>query len=353
MHPDGKHTDKNAEPIASALEIAEDELSDVLRSANDAGTHLACLKAYRATTATAQKALYCDPSGLLNDTTFGAAKSGTLRAMNTAASMPLPFAILQDTDRLIKAGIETTLKEPDDTKRQAELKKFDGFLSRQTVLNTAIDDAQKAQAALLATSARLNVMLTLPQKPSFTISEPKDYASSIDISSQETMDGEKTSLATVSIVWRHNPWEVSTGILFSTLQNRSYTNVALFENGAPVLNDEGKSLTQVQESIKRPAVLFPVVMIHYKLPKATWLMGTGGIGLNLGTTTPEFVVGPSIKVVGVTFSFLAHYGRETSLSDGVKPGDKLGVEPPAPPTETHWVGKPQFGFAISYAIPFS
>jgi hypothetical protein len=221
------------------------------------------------------------------------------------------------------------------------------------VLNTAIDDAKKTQAALLAAAARLRALPPLPQTPTFTIAEPKNYTSSIDVAAQEVMSGNKTSLATVAIEWQSNPWAISTGIMFSTLENRTFTNAALFVNGMPQVNEDGKSLTVVQESVSRPAVLFPVVMLHYKMPFYPPLMASGGIGLNLGTTTAEFVAGPSIKVLGIVFTVGAHFGRETDLTQGVNVGDKLGVDPPALPTETHWTSKFRWGVAISYAIPFS
>jgi hypothetical protein len=342
----------SSNPIIAALDIAEGELAEALRRANSAAVYLGCLQAYRSTKREAG-ALFCDPEAVLDDMSFIGAKIDTVDAMEVAAAAPLPFAILQDADQLIKADIKKALAETDDAKRRDALRVDDGFLTRFTVVSTAIDDAQKAQAALRATSARLRSMPALPQDPSFQISEDNNYGSSIDVTAQEEIGGEKTSLATVVIAWQSNPWVVSTGILFSSLQNRTYANVALFENGTPTANGDGKPLTTVQETIRRPAVVFPVVMLHYKVPGASWLMATGGIGLNLGTTTAEFVVGPSLKVFGLVFSPLAHFGRETSLSEGVKPGDRLGVEPPAPPTETRWTKKPKLGIAISYALPFS
>jgi hypothetical protein len=75
------------------------------------------------------------------------------------------------------------------------------------------------------------------------------------------------------------------------------------------------------------------------------------VGRNLGTTTAEFAVGPSIKVFGLIFSPALHFGRETELSSGVQPGSRLGVDPPDPPTETHWAKDFHWGVAVCYAIP--
>jgi len=251
----------------------------------------------------------------------------------------------------VKQDIETSLKIADAEQRVAALKLDDGYLSRQNVLSAALDDAKKAQAALLSTESKLKALVSLPQEPTFVIAQPKNYTSAIDVSAQEIMAGAKTSLATVNIAWQSNPWEISTGIMFSTLENRTFTNVAVFGNGAPQLDAEGKTLTMVQESIKRPAVLFPIVMVHYKMPFSDRLMASAGVGLNLGNTTAEFTVGPSIRLFGLIFSPAVHFGRETGLASDVKPGDKLGVDPPDPPTETHWAKEFRWGVAVSYAIP--
>jgi hypothetical protein len=346
------HDVPDKDPITTSLDTAEDELAAALRSLNDARTFLSCLQAYRSTLGESG-ARYCDSQTLLNDDSFGDAKTRAIAAMNAAGAAALPFAILQDTAERIKTAIANASKIAGDKERLDKLRIADQQLSRQTVITTAIDDAQKAQSALRTTVARLRAMPSLAQDPSFAMTEANNYNSSIDISAQETIGGEKTSLATVSIVWQSSPWAVSTGIMFSGLENRTYANVAMFENGAPKVNEAGKTLTSVQETIKRPAVVFPIVMLHYKVPGASWLMASGGIGLNLATTTAEFVVGPSAKVFGLTFSPLAHFGRETSLAAGLKPGDQLGVDPPAPPTDTYWTKKPKFGVAISYALPFS
>jgi hypothetical protein len=206
---------------------------------------------------------------------------------------------------------------------------------------------------LLATAERLKSIASLPQSPVFIIKQPQNYTSSIDISAQDVMSGAKTALATVTIQWQSNPWDVSTGIMFSTLDNRTFSNVALFDNGVPQLDSEGKNLTIVEESVKRPTILFPVVMLHYKIPGFPALMASGGIGLNLGTTTAEFVVGPSIKIFGIVVTGAAHFGRTTELTEGVQPGDKLGSSPPALPTDSHWVKTPAFGLAVSYVVPLS
>jgi hypothetical protein len=144
---------------------------------------------------------------------------------------------------------------------------------------------------------------------------------------------------------------VSTGIMFSTLENHHFTNAAVINDGVPVTDASGKNITNVVDTVKRPAVILPVVMVHYRMPFFPSLMASGGVGLNLGTTTAEFVAGPSIKVVGVVISALAHFGRESELTNGVTLGDRLGVNPPDPPTSSHWVTR--FGVAFSYALPTS
>ena len=344
-----QHTQTSTDPIAAALESSEDELAKALILANDSGVWLSCLSAYRDVDGVSG-AYYCKAESL-DDYSFEWAKIYALKALSAAAEAPLPFATLQDVDKRIKADIEKSLAITNAADRAKALAKDDSYLSRLNTLSLAADDANKAQAALMVTAAKLQALVTLPQVPTFTISEAKNYTSAIDVSAQEVLSGTKTSLATVNIVWQSNPWEISTGIMFSTLKNRTFTNVAVFENGAPQLDSDGKTLTMVQESVKQPAVLFPVVMVHYRIPSVNWLMASGGVGLNLGTTTAEFTLGPSFKIFGLIFSPAVHFGRETELAQGVRPSSKLGVDPPDPPTETHWVKDFRWGVAVSYAIP--
>jgi hypothetical protein len=184
----------------------------------------------------------------------------------------------------------------------------------------------------------------------FSVSQPNHYTSTIDISAESLMTASsKTTLATVTVVWQSDPWAISTGIMFSTLKNHKFTNAAVINEGVPLTDSNGKNLTNVIDSVKRPAVLLPVVMLHYQVPAFPALMASAGAGLNLGTTTAEFVAGPSLKVFGVVISPLAHFGRESELTNGVTLGDKLGVNAPDPPTTSHWVTR--FAVAFSYALP--
>jgi hypothetical protein len=88
-------------------------------------------------------------------------------------------------------------------------------------------------------------------------------------------------------------------------------------------------------------------MLHYKFTEH--VMASGGVGLNLGNSTAEFMVGPSFKIYGIVISPAAHFGRETSLSQGVKVHDRLGVDPPDPPTAAGW--KVRFALGFSYLLP--
>ena len=264
--------------------------------------------------------------------------------LKQAIDTPIPFATLQYIESALKARIDA-LPKP-GTSVPTELAGYDQYQARLSALSAAADEANKIQAALLVSAERLRTMPVVPQRPTFDIRESTNYTSSVEVNAKETISGSTTPLGTVVIRWQSNPWLVSTGIMFSSLRNRSFSNAPVFVDGKPVFEGD-KTVTEVQESTKRPTIVIPSVMLHYKFFEH--VMASGGVGLNLGNTTAEFMVGPSFKFYGIIISPVAHFGRETTLSQGVKVGDRLGLDPPDPPTTSKWTTR--FALGFSYALP--
>jgi hypothetical protein len=204
-----------------------------------------------------------------------------------------------------------------------------------------------------------------PETVDFKIKWKSDYSSSIAVVGQEVISKSNTTLATVVINWRSNPWEISTGIMFSTLKNQTFSNVPVVTNGQTVTDTglpTGKALTTVKNTYTRPAVLLPMVMASYRLGFLHWdwenrcpghcgFLATGGVGLNVAPKTAEFAAGLSFQIGGVIFTAGPHVGRYTDLTQGVVVGSMLGTSPPTPlPTSSTWTTK--LGFAVSYVLPF-
>ncbi|MDP9112067.1 MAG: hypothetical protein M3O20_00130 [Acidobacteriota bacterium] len=171
------------------------------------------------------------------------------------------------------------------------------------------------------------------------------------------------TIATVTINSQDNPWEVSTGILFSTLKNQTFSTAGLIANGHPVLDASGANVMVVQNSYTRPAVVTPLVMANYRISKlshGSWanrchghcaILLSGGVGLNVSQSDAEFAAGPSLQVGSVLFTPAFHVARYVDLTNGVGVGSILGPNAPSTlPTSSTWTTK--FGFRVSYVLPF-
>jgi hypothetical protein len=159
---------------------------------------------------------------------------------------------------------------------------------------------------------------------------------------------------------------LSSGILLSSLPNRSYTISQLVINGAPVADptNPGKYLTFINESVTHPTISFPEVLGSWRvgaLSNRSWenrcpnhcaFLVSGGIGLNLSQTqkTADFSTGLSFQIGGVLFTPLAHFSRESLLIDGLYPGEILGSNPPSTlQTQNAW--RVHYGIALTIVVP--
>lgn len=351
------------DPIVVKLNALIGAVEEALGVMADASVRLSCFEAYRGVQGQAKN--YSCSDALLTPATYSQEKNHTITALITASKAPLPLATIQDVDPLITRDVADSLREPNPNTRATDLRKDDQYLSTEAVIKTALGDAQKTQTTLLEAAEQLTLLVDAPTEATFTISQAKNFNSSVTVVAQEALSKATTTVGTVVVNWQANQWEISTGIMFSTAVGRSFSNAPLIVSGVPQLDSGGKNLTVVEEADTHPTVLVPLVMVNYRIrglsnfhwenrcPGHCAVLLSGGVGLNVTTANKntEFTVGPSFQLGSVIFTPGIHITRNTELTQGVKPGDQLGSSPPSPlPTATHWTGK--FGFGISYVMPF-
>jgi hypothetical protein len=357
----------NGDRIGGLQKGVRDQLNAVLAALSNATVALTCLETYKVLDEPQAK-FSCKPNDNLTAAVFDAAKTHAIQLMTDAATMVLPVAQYKAVDAKVSADVNATLAMPEGTPaqvaaRKAALAKDDKYLTNENLLNSVIGDAQTTQKTMMETAQQLTNMAGSGAQATYTVQQARNFNSTITVAAQEVISKTSTALGTVTISWQSNPWEISTGILFSTLVARSYTNAALIVNGQPVVDSNGKNLTVVTESDSRPVVVFPLVMANYRLrglshypwenrcPNHCAFLVSGGVGLNLNAKTADFAVGPSFQIGEVLFTTAAHFGRESVLTNGVTVGEQLGSSPPSPlPTANRW--RTGFGFAISYVLPF-
>jgi hypothetical protein len=241
--------------------------------------------------------------------------------------------------------------------------KLNAVAWNQQQLEADLASLAKAQTALLDAAgvlAGIDAAKLVPSdKPaSQKVVGPFDAhtnrTATVKISVKNLLTKEAKPLATVVVQWGGTRWEVSAGAIFSATPIRKFANTPIIENGTPATDDNGV-LTVVTETQTRPMVV-PAAFAHFNAKEGTVpdgqrlaLLVTGAIGVNPYAGSADFAFGPTISYRGLMISPMLHRVREVRLTGGLKPGDRLGSEPPDLPTERHWVWK--FGLGISYRFP--
>jgi hypothetical protein len=331
----------------SALNEVIGKLDVVWKQLQSASNQLACLEAGKGFAGA-----LCSAQFQVDG--FAPARDAAAVAMFTAAKAELPLADLR------KIEGDDGLKKKDPSATSLEL-------TLDALATSIVADIQKAQASM---QEQADLLRSFPEKgldASYTIKQSALHTSSVTVVAQEVISKANTTLAAVTISWQSNPWEISTGIMFSALKNQSYSSVPLIVNGVPAPDpapaNSGKTLTVVKDSYTKPTVIAPLVMANYRLgfmshwgwenkcPNHCAFLLSGGVGLNVIAKTADFAAGPSFQIGAVLFTVGTHIGRDVELSNGVAVGSKLGSSPPSPlPTSVKWTAK--LGFAVSYALPF-
>ncbi|MFZ0820230.1 MAG: hypothetical protein WAM91_09180 [Candidatus Acidiferrales bacterium] len=178
---------------------------------------------------------------------------------------------------------------------------------------------------------------------------------------------QKKSIATVTVLYASPIFEVSTGAFFSTLPNRSFSNVTTVTQSPGLPPTPGNVV--ITQMIGRPTIV-PFVAGNFRLGhEFAWpdrrrgaFYFTSAIGLNPYNTTAEFGFGPSISWRSIMFSGLFHLGHDVRLTQGETVGQiwcnqsgpvgvipKCSGSPPSPSTEKYWTGA--FAFGISVRVP--
>lgn len=180
---------------------------------------------------------------------------------------------------------------------------------------------------------------------------------------------QKKSIDTITVLYADPIFEVSTGVFFSTLPDRSFANqTVVTQNPGGVPPTQGNVV--ITQTITRPTVE-PFVAANWRIGHDfLWLGGRRGamyvttaVGINTNAaTTADFAFGPSISWRSVMLSPLYHLGRDTRLTQGEFVGQiwcnasqasdsipKCSGPPPSPSTEKFWTSA--FAFGISVRIP--
>jgi len=164
------------------------------------------------------------------------------------------------------------------------------------------------------------------------------------------------TLGSASITWVDQRFEISGGLMWSNVKTHTFQNSPIIANGSPMLDGSGKLVTEVTETTGSPTI-DAVVLFHYRfleIPVGTRriaVFGSAGVGTGTNGSTTDGLFGPSIAYGNFFISPVLHFTRDTRLTNGVTLGDKLGAQPPNPPTEKYWVHK--LGIAFTYAIPIT
>jgi hypothetical protein len=224
-----------------------------------------------------------------------------------------------------------------------------GLLQTKTADQATVKTVQTLLATLTI-FAPLNPTVFPP------VSQGPNHKLTIKLNSQEQIGNTTTTLATVVITWQQTNWSLSTGVVLSTLKNKTFANSPIYNpDGSPDIDSTGKVKTQVTVSKTYPGIISPVFLVNYRWHNFQGNQGrfallfSGGLGLNPVTKSADFAVGPSLQWSSVIFGTVLHYGRQTELTSGVHVGDQLGTSPPSLPTDNAY--KPAFGISITYRLP--
>lgn len=253
--------------------------------------------------------------------------------------------------------------EPDTTTTQTDLDKLSGSLNEvaanQTLLESSVASFQAAQIALTQTLAALRKI-----DPAKALSKDQPYGPNtsklgrglaVKVSATNVISKTATALATVTVNWISTPWEVSAGVLFSNLVNRTFQATPIIANGQAKLDASGKGSSQITTSITRPSVI-PVALAHYRLgevavgDRRVAFLLTAGLGVSPYSSSADFAAGATLSYRTLMVSPLLHFGRDLRLTNGLVLGQELGSSPPALSTERYWVKK--LGIAITLRLPF-
>ncbi len=281
---------------------------------------------------------------------------------NRLTPLALPKA-LDDLDTTLKTKGLHTLTQPE---RSEFADAINALADRQDSLTAALKAAQTTRATLSGYGQTLDTWnkawpgdSDLLVTQSFTIfcdaAKSGQATGSAKLSTQTLLTKEAGDGGAVAVTWVHQPWEVSAGIMLSTVLGRSFQNSPVINGGVPVLDPSGKQLNEVTMSTTKPTI-DALILVHwrfYEKPAFTnrrfAILGSVGVGTGTNGSGADFALGPSFALGNFFLSPLLHFTRDLRLTNGVTLGQNLSGT--SPPTERYWVHK--FGLAFTYAVPIT
>jgi hypothetical protein len=274
----------------------------------------------------------------------------------TGLASGLHAAADQATKDFAKLATTNPLPSPDDLKGIGTL--LNDVATNQSTLDAASASLVAAKAAS-GTAADALQKLDLATALLFTqdidpAASAHDRIAKISVSSQDRLTKKATSVATVVLNWGDSRWEVSAGALLSALKNRSFQNSPDIVDGQVQLDASGKTNTIVTETDNRPSVV-PFALAHFRMAEASGgydkrlaFSLSGGMGVNPNSGSADFAAGFSVSYGALVISPLAHFGRDSRLTNGLEIGASLGSSPPTLPVERFWTVK--FAVAVTARI---
>ena len=177
---------------------------------------------------------------------------------------------------------------------------------------------------------------------------------------------QKTSIATLTVLYADPIFEVSTGALFSALPSRTFANQTLVNVKPGTIPTTGDII--ITESKSRPIVI-PYVAANWRLGHDFSIGGrrsaiyfTTGVGFNAYNTTAEYAAGPSLSWRMIMVSPLFYIGHDTHLTQGETVGQvwcnssaaagsatACVGSPPSPSIKYYWRGA--FALGIGIRVP--
>ena len=284
------------------------------------------------------------------------AVEGTACAGTNAALCPLPSlrAISVQYEAVIeKFGNVDRVKAAKLASYPATVQTLDAIASDLAMLEATLKELSEAQQALQKVPPILQPIQENPQffdeeEYSVRQSAASGQSATVKVGVKDRFADKTTELGTVTIEWNGTRWEVSAGLLFSALPERTFAI-------APQVNAQNVATQVVTETTKRPSFVAPAALAHYRLwetlagGKRNAILLTGAVGLNTSTKLADFGVGLSYSYRGFVISPLLLFTRDQSLTNGFYVGQTAPDGVDTVSSGLHWVRK--FAIGVSYRIP--
>jgi hypothetical protein len=372
---------EKAAPPPDSIMNAEDEAIDELQAAsikiNNANTRLTCFEQNKGVVpASDNQAAQCSSvllAGPLDPAnTFRKYKNELVTILQAAAKSALPSNTVASLPDQIKGRqADCAAKPPTIDPSLCTPVRLNDLQTMLDNIKSVVASLEKTQQALLSAATAIqswpglrddhgNVITSIR----FTVVQNSTRTSTITVAATEIVTLTSTNLVTVNVTWVTQPFVLSSGILLSTLPNRSYAISQLVINGAPVPDptNPGKYLTYINQTVSHPSVSLPMVLGSWrvrqlsdfswqnKCPNHCAILVSGGMGFNIIEKSADFAAGLSFQLGSVMFTPAAHFSRESLLIDGLYPNEILGSNPPsALQTQNAWTV--HAGLAFTIVIP--